>query len=123
MRKSAKSLIFNLFGGVFLILGVAGIFLPLLPATPFLLLTAYCFSKGSPRFHHWLLDHKYLGQPIKDWERKGVIRAPAKILTVTMLSLSGVFLYLKEDIHLVVKIVFIGVAATIAFFVWSRPEK
>lgn len=123
MRKSAKNLVFNLSGGVFLILGIVGIFLPLLPATPFLLLTAFCFSKGSPRFHHWLLNHEYLGKPIKDWERNGVIRRPAKILTVVMLSFSGIFLILKNDVHYLIKSVFILVAISITIFVWSRPEK
>ncbi len=47
-------------------LGVIGIFLPVLPTTPFLLLAAACFARSSPRFYQWLVEHPRLGPWIKD---------------------------------------------------------
>jgi len=67
-------------------LGVVGIVLPLLPTTPFLLLAAACFARSSPRFHGWLLDHVWLGPPIRDWQQARAIR-PAVKRRITLLVL------------------------------------
>lgn len=48
-------------------LGIVGIFLPLIPTTPFLLLAAWCFSRSSPTFHNWLMTHPKLGPIITTW--------------------------------------------------------
>ena len=51
-----------------LLLGVIGVFVPGLPTTPFVLLAAALFAKGSPRLHSWLLNHRVLGPFVRDWE-------------------------------------------------------
>ena len=56
-------------GLVALLLGVVGIFLPLLPTTPFVLLAAACFSRGSTRCERWLLSHRTFGPMVRDWRR------------------------------------------------------
>jgi len=68
-----KRVFFLASGFVSLCLAILGIFLPVLPTTPFLLLSAYCFSRSSRKWHLWLLNHRYFGKIIRDYnERKGV---------------------------------------------------
>lgn len=60
-------------GTVSLGIGIAGVFLPLLPTTPFLLLAAACYARGSKRLHRLLLENRVFGRYIKDYvERRGV---------------------------------------------------
>ncbi|MCP1660654.1 YbaN family protein [Neisseria perflava] len=80
-------------GAVSLLLGIIGIFLPVLPTTPFVLLTAACWAKASPRFHHWLYHHRYFGSMVQNWEQHRAVPRKAKILAVSMMTLSCLFLF------------------------------
>ncbi|WP_372917316.1 YbaN family protein [Sandarakinorhabdus sp.] len=72
-----------------LALGIAGIVLPLVPTTPFVLLAAYCFARSSPRLHDWLITHRAFGPLIRNWEQHRAIAPRAKLLAVT--SMVAVF--------------------------------
>ena len=67
-------------GWVFFGLGVAGIFLPVLPATPFMLLALWGFSKSSPRLEAWLLAHRIFGAQLRAWKAHRVIPLRAKLI-------------------------------------------
>ncbi len=58
--------------------GIIGIVLPVLPTTPFLLLAAFCFARGSERMSNWLINHPRFGPPIADWQKYGAISSSAK---------------------------------------------
>ncbi|SHO57807.1 YbaN family protein [Vibrio quintilis] len=60
-------------GMLSLALGALGIFLPLLPTTPFILLASACFMRSSPRFHNWLLSHAVFGPMIENWQTRRAI--------------------------------------------------
>ncbi len=123
MVAGTKRILFIILGWLCLILGTLGIFLPILPTTPFALLAAYFFSKSSKTLHEWLLSQKHLGPLIKDWERSGVIRTRAKILaTVTMIllfSYTTIFVQVPLGIKILVNL--IGVA--VLTFIWTRPSE
>ena len=77
---------------IFLCLGLAavsmafiGVFLPLIPTTPFLLLAAFFFSKSSERLHNWLLEHRIFGKLIRDWRDHRAISTRAKVLSIAVI--------------------------------------
>lgn len=78
-------------GAASLLLGLIGIVLPLLPTVPFLLLTAACWGRASPRWHRWLLSRPKLGPAIERWERERTIsrRARWTALGLVMLSMGA----------------------------------
>ncbi|EIE49328.1 hypothetical protein C357_19421 [Citreicella sp. 357] len=78
-----------IFGSIALGLGVLGIALPVLPTTPFVLLAAFCYARGSDRMHAWLLRNRVFGPMIADWQAEGAISARARTLAVG--SMAGVF--------------------------------
>ena len=75
-------------GFVFTGLGLIGIFLPLLPTTPFLLLAVACFARSSKRHHSWLMDNKWFGSFIKDYHEKRGIKLRVKIIAISLLWIS-----------------------------------
>lgn len=82
-------------GFLFLGLGIIGIFLPLLPTTPFLLLTAACFARGSDRSYRWLMRNRVVGPYIRDWREHRSLTRRTKLVILSALwatfFLSSVF--------------------------------
>ena len=76
-------------GTLALVTGVVGIFLPLLPTPPFVLLAAFCFARGSPRWEAWLLAHPRFGPLVRDWRERHAIPLRAKQLAWTMMALGS----------------------------------
>lgn len=75
-------------GGLSLVIGVIGIFLPLLPTTPLVLLAAFCFSRGSERWSRWLETHKTFGPMVRQWRANRAVPLRAKQLAVVMMTIS-----------------------------------
>ncbi len=86
-------------GTFFVALGVLGIFVPVLPTTPFLLLAAFCYARSSERFLHWLLTNRWFGAYIKNYREGRGIPLREKLLTIVALWLSIGFsaLYVVES--------------------------
>lgn len=75
-------------GSISLALGVTGMFLPMLPTTPFLLLSAAAWVKASPSLYNWLLNHKVFGEYIRNYREQRAIPLRAKIVSVSMVLLT-----------------------------------
>ncbi len=76
-------------GLFFLMLGGIGVFLPLLPTTPFVLLAAACFARSSPRMHSWVLHSKLFGPLVQDWEKNKCVSRKVKVLALFMMAAIG----------------------------------
>lgn len=82
---------FRVFGFVFLGLGTLGVVLPLLPTTPFILLSAACFARSSEKRHRWLLANSTFGPMIRNWEENRCISRRVKIIGILSMILVGGF--------------------------------
>lgn len=85
-------------GFLALALGVLGIFLPVLPTTPFVLLSAWCFLKSSSRAHQWIYRQAFLGSALRHWEENRSISRRTKIVALSMILSSCILLWLKVDL-------------------------
>jgi len=102
-------------------LGVIGIFLPVLPTTPLMILAAFFFSKSSPRFEAVLLNHATFGPIILEWRQKGAIAPKIKMLSVgTMIGVFAISLFLGLK-PLVLGIQFVCLTGA-GLFILTRPS-
>lgn len=123
MPEAPTRWIYLTLGWVFLALGVLGIFLPVLPTTPFILLAAWGFSRGSERLHRALLEHRRFGPLIRDWEEHRVIRLRAKILATTMIVMVVGFMLFATAAPTWSKILTGILVGWGMIFVWTRDSK
>jgi uncharacterized membrane protein YbaN (DUF454 family) len=87
MRKTVKRRLLILAGTILTGLGIIGIFIPILPTTPFLLLAAACYMRSSERFYQWLINNRIFGTYVKNYiEGRGM---PIRIKVFTILLLWG----------------------------------
>ncbi|MCO4756455.1 MAG: YbaN family protein [Oceanospirillaceae bacterium] len=115
-------MIYLVVGLICLLAGFIGIFLPLLPTTPFVLLAAYCFSRSSERLHQKLLSHRLFGPIIDEWERHGVIPLKVKCFSSTMMLVMVSYPLIFREFDLWLKML-AGVVVIVALvYVWSRPS-
>lgn len=107
-------------GVVALGLGLVGVFMPVLPTVPFMLLAAFCFARGSDRLLNWLLSHPVFGPPIVAWRERGAVPAKAKWLgSLSMAGGFGFAVWLALPVWALVAQGSIMLAA--ALFIWTRP--
>lgn len=121
--KFASKTILFIFGWIFVLLGVIGAVLPIMPTTPFLLLAAYCFSKSSPKVHKWLTSLPYFGHVILDWEKNRVIRPKAKawaILTIILIFSSSIIF---AKVHYGLKIMLAVIGILCSAFILTRKSQ
>ncbi len=101
--------------------GVVGLFLPVLPTVPFILLAAWAAARSSPRLSRWLESHPSFGPHISDWRRGGVVRRKAKWLASGLMAASAASMLLLVGPRWFVWAA-IATMAAVAAWLWQRPE-
>ena len=107
-------------GWFFVVLGTIGAALPILPTVPFLILAAYCFERGSPKVHRWLINHPTFGPPLVNWRNHRVIRPRAKAASVICITLSVLYVIFFRDLHPWIKAAVAGSCFAVVVFILSR---
>jgi uncharacterized membrane protein YbaN (DUF454 family) len=114
-RKSVRVLLF-IAGSISLFLGVIGIFLPILPTTPFLLLTAACYMRSSERMHNWLLNNRWFGEYIRNYQAGRGIPLKTKIIAIAAMWITmsiSIILVARDIVIMQVALIIIASAVTI----------
>ena len=104
-------------GVLALLLGILGLFLPLLPTTPFLLLASWCFARGSQRLHRWLLSHRVFGEYLRNFEAGRGIPLKAKILATVMLW-GSLLLAMRRFDSALIPAVLVLTGACVSLYLW-----
>jgi uncharacterized membrane protein YbaN (DUF454 family) len=107
-------------GVLALVTGVVGIVVPLLPTTPFILLAAFCFSRGCERCERWMLEHARLGPIVRDWRARHAVPRRAKQLATVMMALgsAAAAFMLPPSVAWLPALVCVGVAV----WLWRLPS-
>jgi len=102
-------------GTISIFLGFIGIFIPILPTTPFLLLAAALYSKSSDKFYNWLINNRLFGSFIRNYREGKGITLQAKFISLTSLwlVLGSTIIYAIENIYLKILLLLIAIGVTI----------
>lgn len=110
-----KKILLIISGFITLFLGVLGIFLPILPTTPFLLLSATCFVRSSIKLYNWLINHKILGIYIKSYLEYKAITIKTKVMSVSLLwiVMSITIIFFMDILWIRILLIIIAIGTTI----------
>ncbi len=104
-----------------LALGIAGVFIPGLPTTVFILLAGWAAARSSPRLSAWLLSHRLFGPMLRNWQRGGYVSRRAKYSAAAMMTVCGLLLVSTASRPWLVGAV-CALMAVIMIWLWHRPE-
>ena len=115
ISDKVKRIIFVIAGTLFLIIGLIGIIIPVLPTTPFLLLAAACYIRGSKRIHNLMINNSLFGDFVKNYlERKGItIRQKITSLLFLWLTITISIYYLIDSFPIIILLFVIAIAVSV----------
>ena len=104
--------------------GVVGIFIPVLPTTPFLLLAAACFLKSSEKLYTWLTSHKVFGKYIENYIKHKAVSRNSKIVSIAVLwAVLSVSLFVSNSLHIKLCLLIVGIGVTCHLVLLKSLEK
>jgi len=122
VRGPLRTLLLGL-GWLFVGLGMAGVVLPVLPTTPFILLAAACFARSSERFYAWLLDSRVFGPLIRDWREHHAIPRRAR-----WIGIGAIVVFLGSSVAFFVavlwlRVLLLAIGAGLVVFLYRLPAR
>ena len=127
MQINVKRSLFVTLGTLFLVVGVIGIVVPILPTTPFLLLAAFFYERGSEKFHNWLLTNKILGAYIGSYSDDKGIPLKVKLFTIVLLwtVIASTVIFVVDELvfNIILVSVAIGISIHVAFIKGHKKNK
>ena len=125
MSEKLKRQLLIIAGTLSLAVGIAGIFVPLLPTTPFLLLAAGCYLRSSQRFYDWLMGNRLFGAYIRNYIEGRGMPVKVKLFTITLLWVTiGISIWLVTNLIVTVILLIIAVGVTLhIIFIRVRQKK
>lgn len=108
-------------GTLALVLGFLGLFIPVLPTTPFVILAAACYFRGSERLYNWILDSKLFGETIRNYRAGRGLKRGTKIRALSLMwavILLSAFLFIENTL---LRVSMIGIAAVVSAFIIRLP--
>jgi uncharacterized membrane protein YbaN (DUF454 family) len=123
MSAELKRQLLIVTGTICLAIAIVGIFTPILPTTPFLLLAAACYANSSARFHHWLMNNRVLGSYIRNYTEGRGIPIKVKLFTIFLLwAMIGLSIWLVANTIVTVVLLIVAVGVTL-HIVFIRAKK
>lgn len=116
-------LMYIIIGSISLVVGIIGIFLPVLPTTPFLLLAASLYFRGSPRLYAWLLSHKRLGPYIRSFREDKAMPLRAKVVSILLMWGTGIHCICFVFPFIWLKVVMAAVMIAVTVYILSLKTR
>ena len=104
-------------------LGIVGMFLPVMPTTIFFIIALWAFSKSSVRAHQWLYNHPRFGRQLQAWHQHKVIPLKAKVLAVSMITASFLFVTIYVAESWLVPVILGLVLGSVVLYIVTRPHR
>lgn len=121
--SAANSRVWRILGIVFVALGLVGVFLPIVPTSPFLIVAVGCYARGDPVAREKLLSHPRFGPPLRAWFDHGVVSRRAKVFAIVSMAVGAAFGIWISGMGRTAAIVVIFVLGVTAVWLALRPER
>ena len=123
MRQRLQKNLLILLGWFFILLAVLGVVLPILPTTPFLIVALALFANSSPQFHQMLLNNRWFGGTLKQWDKSKTVSRHIKIRSSLLLILSFSISIALLQGKIALQIILIMIAVVLLTFIWKLKEQ
>ena len=120
--SAIKKILLMVIGSLSLGFGIIGIFLPVLPTTPFLLLALACYLRSNKKLYNFILTNKHLGPYVKDYvSGNGIpLRMKRRAIFILWLTIGFSAVFIVKDI--LVRIILLIIASMVSFYIWTRKS-